>query len=259
MAKRNLTLADIRSMYTEEKRAFDRNNPWGYFVVRPISYYVTWPFLRLGISANRVTATGMIIGVIGCALLAFGSYIYMIAGVLLLNIWVLLEYVDGNVARCTKSTSSYGRFIDHLNEIIVCALLFICVGIGAFNHPDPYLDTFVNLIFSVNVDRGIFLFLGGWASLFYFLPRYIGYDFAKVFSQGQSGAKIMSRSALSGGAIGKIAFTVYSTTGVVIPILVLAVIFKFLSIFLLLWALIHTSAFVILIPKLLRKAKSSNG
>ena len=254
LKRKNITINDIRSTFPEEKRTFERNNLFGYFVLRRISFYLTWLFIRLGVSANEVTGISILIGCFGCILLAFGSYSGMIAGALILNIWALLEFVDGNVARATDSSSNYGAFVDDLNAYTVSALFFISVGVGAFHHPDLWLNSI-----AINVDNGVFLFLGGWASVFYIFPRFIGDIFVKAFSQEQSAFVDELKRDISRSFVSKISFNIYNITGLVMPVLLLAVLFKFLGIFVALFALINTAAFVVLITQLLRKARASKG
>lgn len=252
--RKNITINDIRSTFPEETRTIEKNNLFGCFVLRRISFYLTWLFVRLGISANEVTGISILMGCIGCILLAFGSYTSMITGALILNIWALLEFVDGNVARATHSCSNYGAFIDDLNAYTVSVLFFISVGVGAFHHPDLSLNSI-----AINIDNGVFLFLGGWASIFYIFPRFIGNLFLKLFPEGESEVGSRLRSDVLSSTLYKINYNINNITGLVMPVLLLATIFRFLSLFICLWALIHTSAFVILIIKILRKAKVSNG
>lgn len=255
---KNITIGDIQSAYPEEKKSAGRCNLFGHFVLLRLSYYLTWLFIRLGISANKVTGISILIGCFGCILLAFGSYSSMIAGALILNIWALLEYVDGSVARCTGSTSNYGAFIDDLNASTMGILLFMSAGIGVFNHPDIYLDSFIRYFLAINIDKSVFLFVGCWASLFYIFPRFIGDAFVKAFSQEQSAFVDELKRDISMSVVSKIRFNIYNITGLVMPILLIAVIFNFLGFFVFLFALINTSAFIILIIQLLRKARASS-
>ena len=188
----------------------------------------------------------MVIGLTACLLLAFGSYTGMIAGALLINIWALLDYVDGNVARCSKSSSRYGDFLDNLNTTIMSALLFTSVGVGAFLHPDSTLSPVLHPLLGSGVERGVLLFLGGWASLFYFLPRIIAERFKEAFPSPEKvqpiGVGSFSRP------LRMLWFSLNNSIGLVMPILLLAVIFRFLGIFLFIWALIPAAVFVIIVP-----------
>ena len=178
----------------------------------------------------------------------------MIAGALILNIWALLEFVDGNVARYNNSCTSYGAFVDDLNAYTISALFFISVGVGAFHHPGPWLNSI-----AINIDNSVFLFLGGWASVFYIFPRFIGNLFLRSFSDGESEVGLGLRRDVLSSTLYKINCNINNITGLVMPVLLLATIFRFLSIFILLWALIPTGAFIILVIKILRKARASNG
>lgn len=257
LKRENITIGDIRSTYPEEKRSAGRCNLFGHFVLLRISYYLTWLFIRLGVSANEVTGIAILIGCIGCILLAFGNYSGMIVGALILNIWALLEYVDGSVARCTNSTSNYGAFIDDLNASTMSILLFISAGIGAFNHPDLYLNSFIRYFLAINIDKSVFLFLGCWASLFYIFPRFIGDAFVKAFSRDRSAFVDELKRDISVSIASKVRYNIYNITGLIMPILLIAVIFNFLGFFVLFFALINTCAFIVLIIQLLRKARAS--
>ena len=257
MTKRNLTINEIRlkCKFSEEKERFTKNMVWAYYVLKRISYYPAWIFIRLGISANQVTYLSLISGTIGCLFLAFGTYKGMIIGALLVNLYALLDAVDGNMARCTNTCSKYGAFLDNVVDSTMSVFLFTCAGIGAFNfnYSEQWLNSVV-LILS-NIDRNIFLFLGSWASLCYIFPRLIGYTFQKTFTE----KKFVGREDVLGDPssfLNVVTSNFYNITGLVMPILLLAVIFKFLGIFVLLFALINTSAFVVSIILLLRKAKA---
>ena len=137
--------------------------------------------------------------------------------------------------------------------------MFISAGIGAFNYPDLYLNTFIRYFLAINIDKSVFLFLGCWASLFYIFPRFIGDVFVKAFSQEQSAFVDELKRDVSTSIASKIRYNIYNITGLIMPILLIAVIFKFLGFFVFLFALINTSAFIVLIIQLLRKARASNG
>jgi len=182
LKKRNLTLAEIHSKFSDEKRAMERGDPWLFFVGRPISFYPTWLFLRLGISANKTTLMVAISGIIGCVFLAFGSYWAIVAGAILINISFLFDVIDGNVARCTDSCSLYGAYIDKISDALVLALTPIAIGIGLYNHPDPYLDYLSNLFFGMGVSNNFYILLGMTYSFFYIFRFFVAAAIPPRFS-----------------------------------------------------------------------------
>lgn len=259
MAKPGLTIADIRSTYTKEKKFFDKNNLWGYWVFRQVSYYPTWLCLKLGISANSVTFMGFILGLAGCALLAFGNYVSVIIGAILVNLWALFDYIDGNIARYSGSSSKYGAFIDNANGLVISGLLFFSTGIGAFHHSDLFFSWLSQSILRTDINNAIFIMLGSWASLFYILPRLIGDEFAKVFPREEGSLFHKFRENMfSSFLYNKIHLNLNNTVGIAMPALLLAAILGFLGSFVLIWALITTGATLVLMVKLIRKASSQS-
>lgn len=254
MPVKNITINDIRSKLPQEKRRLDRDNPWLYFVMRPISFYPTWLFLKLGISANQTTYIGLIIGVIGCVFLAFGSYWAAIVGAVLINIGYLFDVVDGNVARYTNSCSKYGQYIDGMATYITVPLTFIAVGIGVFNHPDTYLNSLAHFLLGININRSIYLILGisgvflsAWG--FLATSRLAAVFFLKPadFYAPKPGSK-------------KNLWGVVYTLGLVMltsmsPMLLVATVASFLSVLLFLWVLMQACYLVIVAGRALIIAK----
>jgi len=254
MLVKNITINDIRSKFPEEKRRLDRDNPWLYFVMRPISFYPTWLFLKLGISANQTTYIGLIIGVIGCIFLAFGSHWAPIVGAALINIGYLFDVVDGNVARYTNSCSKYGQYIDGMATYIMVPLTFIAVGIGVFNHPDTYLNSLAHFLLGIDTNGNIYLILGisgVFLSAWGFL---VTSRLAAVFCvepQDFYVPKAGSKRSLW-GIVYTLGLGMLTSMG---PMLLVAAIASFLSIFLFIWVLMQACYLVIVAGRALIIAK----
>ena len=233
-------------------------NVWGRFVLREVSYYLVWLFLRLGFSANLITGVGFLIGGLGCFFIASGNYLAMIIGALLVNLWALLDYTDGQVARCNNSSNNYGRFIDNLADEGMAVLLFVSLGVGVLNHPDPYLGFIIRSITPLEPDGGLFLFLGGWAAICYLYSLIIAYNFERLISPklidfvSQMTVKGVPRSLVQLSGV-----NLQNITGIIMPVLLLAVIFEFSSLILGLWALIGTVVAIFLAFQMIRRAKST--
>lgn len=236
MDKQNLTIAEIRSKYSEEKRASDKDNPWLYFVVRPVSIYPTWLLLKLGINANQTTFIGLTISIAGCVFLAFGSYWAAVAGAALVNIGFLFDVIDGNVARYSNSCTKYGEYIDRMAAAFIIPLMFITIGIGVYNHPDPYLNSLAQIIFGMDVGRNIYLILGLISAILYIFGLLVTANLWAVFSLKPADFyRPKARREVSlRGIIYKVGLGV---NGLIWPLLLVAAVAEFLSIFLLLWAI----------------------
>lgn len=257
---RNVTIHKIKALYPPEHRRSEKNNPWGYYVLRKLSYYPAWLLLKVGVSsANKVSWSSLAIGVVGCILLALGNYNLMIIGASLINLWALFDYVDGHIARYNRSSSAYGAFTDALCDYIMSISVFIGAGIGVFNYSDFFLDLLRQPSFGLDIDRSIFLFLGVWASLFYIFPRYLSDTFLKIFSKEGQGETATSfrEDFLSSSLYTKAFYNFLNITSLVMPILLIAVVLRVLSVFVFFWAIVHTSAFLGLIILILKRARKA--
>lgn len=86
-------------------------------------------FLRLGISPNAITLLSGIMGSIGAVCLLWDSL--TLPGLVLIQLYAILDLVDGDVARARNMRSIFGHwmdtFFDKLNESLI--ILFFCFSI----------------------------------------------------------------------------------------------------------------------------------
>jgi len=247
---------NVRLSYAKEKISEDRGDFWVYYVIRRISFYPTWLFLKLGISANQATYISMVVGVGGCWLLAFGNYVTRVTGALLVNFWIILDCVDGNIARYKETSSDYGEFIDALGGYLLNAILFLFVGIGAFRNPESSFK-FANRIFAGNLDKTILVILGAWGSLAVIFSRLIFHKFMNIFSQAKN-AETKSEIEFSKGSqrvVYLIAHNIVSFSGFLLPILFMAVIFRLLAMFVFLYALMNTIILIVMTYRVVLKSQ----
>jgi len=87
---------------------------------RKLGFYAAPIFLWMNISANTITTLGLILGILASALIWNQSIIF---GILVYFIVVLLDHVDGTIARVKKEATFYGRFIDGFFGIITYSIL----------------------------------------------------------------------------------------------------------------------------------------
>lgn len=92
------------------------------FYLYTIVPYVTLLFLKLRLSANVATITSGTIGTLAGVLIWKGHF--LIAGILIIA-HQILDIVDGNLARLTKTSSKLGAFLDlQFDRIVRISLLF---------------------------------------------------------------------------------------------------------------------------------------
>ena len=124
------SIADIKASYPPEKRHKEVNqNLLGYIIYRQISFLLTPLFLKYSISANSVTFLTLLfipvlpfIPLIGL----INAYIYI---ALLCFMYHCLDYVDGNIARVTKTSSRLGMYMDSLFGNLYWISVYISIGL----------------------------------------------------------------------------------------------------------------------------------
>jgi len=84
----------------------------------------------LGISPNLVTALVLLLGIAAGLLLASGERWAMHLGAGLFMVAMLLDHVDGNLARATGKTSTFGHYFDHVAMATTYTAMFVGVGVG---------------------------------------------------------------------------------------------------------------------------------
>ena len=65
-----------------------------------------------GVSANAVTILSGVLGVVAAVLFGTGAYAGLLAGALLLQVSLVLDCVDGEIARATRTFSAFGAWLD---------------------------------------------------------------------------------------------------------------------------------------------------
>lgn len=252
-----MKLTDIKKSYHSTKQLSDRNDLWLYYVIRKISFYITWIFLKFGFSANQTTYIAIIVGLTGCGFIIYPDYKIKIIGTLLINFWIVLDCVDGNIARYKKKSSEYGEFIDSLGGYLMNALLFLSVGIGAFNYPEFSLK-FISRLFVFN-NGNMLIILGAWSSIANILSRLIFQKYMNTFRTVKSTEiKPRSNANSSKSVYHKMYFIIHnivSFSGFLTPILFLATIFRLLNIFVIFYAIINTGVLIATTSQIILKAR----
>jgi hypothetical protein len=95
---------------------------------RPAALRVTRIALHWPLSPHWVTVMALLVALAGAAALGSGSPAGLVAGVLLLHFWYLLDHVDGQLARYHGRSSVTGIFFDFWMHHVV--LLAVSLGLG---------------------------------------------------------------------------------------------------------------------------------
>jgi len=120
-------------------------------ITRDMALPLTWCLLYTPISANGVTFVSLIVGLLGCVLLSFGSGIHFLWGAILLQFWYLLDHVDGQIARYRKQESVTGIFFDYITHHIIHMGVFLGIGWGAYSYTSTVAYILIGIITAMNI------------------------------------------------------------------------------------------------------------
>jgi phosphatidylglycerophosphate synthase len=131
-----------------QKKIWEKQFPLNYFIVRPISFYITYLTLKITLDPARVAIFGFVLGAIGCLLMAC-SHVYSIwLALLLIFLFSLMDAVDGNVARTTQNVTLFGKYLDGMLGDLIEGIYPFSLGIGlylsAYPLPSDFVSAFVN-------------------------------------------------------------------------------------------------------------------
>lgn len=105
---------------------------YGRNVMRRFSIYITLLFVKIGIRATPASLIFLASGLVSAVLFAGGTRGYFFAAAMMLQVFYLLDHVDGEVARYNDETSLTGKYLDELIHYIVHPLIFLGAGWGLF-------------------------------------------------------------------------------------------------------------------------------
>ena len=130
----------------------ERTLGYGRWIPRLLSVYVTWVLLKIfpGIKPNSVSFMMMSVCVAGQVLLWKGFYA---AGALLLYLSIILDKVDGEVARLKDEFTWTGNFLDSQFHFIFW-LSFIAIGWGLYvreNNSAALTIGMVNMLLNIYI------------------------------------------------------------------------------------------------------------
>lgn len=118
---------------------------WVKLWVRKASFPFTYLFINLGWSSNGVSVLSILVSLFACVLFSLGLNWATISAVILINFWLILDCVDGNIARCKKQTKLYGEFIDAMSGYYTVGFVYLALGIASY-HQHSFLSNSILII-----------------------------------------------------------------------------------------------------------------
>jgi phosphatidylglycerophosphate synthase len=125
------SIKDVKSATPVEKVKSD--SLWLKMWVRPATYPLAALCLNMGITPNTISVVTIIVTVAAFILMCINNPICMVVGLFVMNLWIVFDCMDGNMARTLKQNSYMGEFYDAMGGYTVCALSLLGAGILGYH------------------------------------------------------------------------------------------------------------------------------
>ncbi|MFD8526844.1 CDP-alcohol phosphatidyltransferase family protein [Streptosporangium canum] len=135
------SVAELRAV-AQPHSTMDRNSGehWaGALYMRKLSIYVTWFLAKTPITPNQTTWLMILSGLLAGVVIALPGLWAAVGAALLIQLYLLLDCSDGELARWTRRTSITGVYLDRVGHYFAEAALLIGLGFRASETlPDWY-------------------------------------------------------------------------------------------------------------------------
>ena len=121
---KNISQAELRQLC--EKEYYSKSQQRMHYLM----LYATRPLLKTNITPNQISTFWVILQLVASTFMVVGSYWGNIIGILLYTLAMLLDYVDGQIARIKKISTYKGIFLEELGLYFGNPIFFLCLGIG---------------------------------------------------------------------------------------------------------------------------------
>jgi len=134
-------LDELRHVIHPPGKLDSRAEHWaGRMYMRALSLRVTRLMLRTRMSPNQITTVMVVAGVLSGVALLVPGLLGAVLSVLFMQLYLLLDCVDGEVARWRRQFSPLGVYLDRLGAYLADAAVMVGMGLRASELGiDPYV------------------------------------------------------------------------------------------------------------------------
>ncbi len=137
----DLTLEDVKRA---AKREDFRAGVQMRMLMPRLSVRVTrWIVAHTQVQPDQITLTSFVVGLLAVTAFAATDPLIVALGLLGFHLHVMLDYVDGEVARCRGMTSVKGAYFDLITDRVTFPLFIFCSGLAVYRQLDDPTMLFV--------------------------------------------------------------------------------------------------------------------
>ena len=101
------------------------------FFLRKFSKILTWLAVKVGATPNQVTLISFAIGLYSAYSFSLGGFWNLLLGAVLLQLSIIVDCVDGELARYTRKFSQLGAWLDAVTDRVKEYMVFLGLAMGA--------------------------------------------------------------------------------------------------------------------------------
>lgn len=120
-------------------------------IYRPITEPIAKLLFKTSITPNQITTLGIIVALISGIFFSFGEYKYLLIGAILSQVTLILDLLDGQIARYKNIRTVFGRWYDQLANKIMKYLMLLGATIGAYKISNNPLILIIGAIAIFNI------------------------------------------------------------------------------------------------------------
>jgi phosphatidylglycerophosphate synthase len=123
------------------------------FFLRRVSKLLTWAAVKIGATPNQVTTASFAIGLYAAYLFAQGDTWSLVGGAILLQVSIIVDCVDGEIARYTRKFSELGAWLDAITDRVKEYAVFLGLAYGAFVHNGQNMWVLAAILMAIQTFR----------------------------------------------------------------------------------------------------------
>jgi phosphatidylglycerophosphate synthase len=129
-------------------RNFQSADFWAMVFARPLTILFLLPVIeKKWVTPNRVTFLSVVTKVTGTLFIAFDmSFSGGVAGAVFINLGLILDNMDGTIARYRNTASKFGFFYDKATDAVTMTIMFWAIGYRAYVFTGDLSDLIIPLL-----------------------------------------------------------------------------------------------------------------
>ena len=124
--------AELRLARSLKEETAAKDAPLARYLDRNLSWRISKRLARTSITPNQVTLSNTVVGLTSAWLFAQPSYWLRLIGSLVFLFSIMIDGVDGELARLTMTETKFGGMLDLITDNIVHIALFVAIYVGCY-------------------------------------------------------------------------------------------------------------------------------